>query len=433
MATNSNTRVERKLCAILAADIVGYSDHMNRDEVGTFHALRQCRDVVDPIISDYGGRTFFTAGDSVVAEFPSAGNCVLCAQEMQNAIDVRNDNPHDGPEMVFRIGLNVGDVVITGDDLIGGGVNIAARLEALAEPGGVYLSGSVYDQIAQDTTVTDLLVIEEIGLKELKNIPEPIRVYRLIKSRHSVPIVADLQGKEQSPPEIGALQMDTPNGPMMLVIGTELAIGREVGGEPVAVSVTNPRVSRVGRQARIDYQDGTFTITDLDSSNGTFLNDDLLLPQQAHALVYHDGRCEISVGGGREPPRKGLCRFIVDAIEAPDPVLRISLSRSILNKPEISSIVKTWTGLLEEVSKTWVLSAGRILVGGDLDCGVHLPGTTAEGFKVAVERLQGQYSLSSIGPAEAILNGTPFKEKRAVTQGDVLTLGEVSITIGTIP
>ena len=143
MATNSNTRVERKLCAILAADIVGYSDHMNRDEVGTFHALRQCRDVVDPIISDYGGRTFFTAGDSVVAEFPSAGNCVLCAQEMQNAIDVRNDNPHDGPEMVFRIGLNVGDVVITGDDLIGGGVNIAARLEALAEPGGVYLSGSV--------------------------------------------------------------------------------------------------------------------------------------------------------------------------------------------------------------------------------------------------------------------------------------------------
>ena len=93
----------------------------------------------------------------------------------------------------------------------------------------------------------------------------------------------------------------------------------------------------------------------------------------------------------------------------------------------------TWTGLLEEVSQTWVLGAGRILVGGDLDCGVYLPGTIAEGFKVAVERFQGQYSLSSIGPAEAILNGTPFKEKRAVRQGDVLTLGEVSISIGTIP
>ena len=149
--------------------------------------------------------------------------------------------------------------------------------------------------------------------------------------------------------------------------------------------------------------------------------------------MFHDGRCEISVGGGLEPPRKGLCRFIADAIETPDPVLRISLSRSILNKPDISSILETWTGLLEEVSQTWVLGAGRIFVGGDLDCGVFLPGTTAEGIKVAVERLQGQYSLSSIGPAEAILNGTPLKEKRAARQGDVLNLGEVSISIGTIP
>jgi len=429
MATNSNKAVERKLCAILAADIVGYSDHMHRDEVGTFHALRQCRDVVDPIISNYGGRTFSTAGDSVVAEFPSASNSLLCAQEMQRAIEVRNKNPHDGPEILFRIGLNVGDVVITGNDLIGGGVNIAARLEALAEPGGVFLSGSVYDQIVHDAGITDRLTIEDIGLKKVKNIDEPIRVYRLIR----VPTVANFQEEEKSQQEIEALQLDTPSGPQILVISDKWAIGREGSGQPVAINVTHPRVSRIGRQAQITYQDGSFSITDLDSSNGTFLNEELLLPMQTQKLLFRNNRCEISLGGGREPARKGNCRFNVDSVDGPNQVLRIFLNPSILNKPDTIRKSEGWAGLLEEASRTWVLGASEIFIGGDPDCGVHIPDTTEKGFKVAVTRSQGKYLFSSIGPAEALLNGSAIGKQKEASHGDILTFGEVNISIGGIP
>ena len=424
--------MERKLCAILAADIVGYSALMHQDHISTITALNECRDIIDAIIGDYGGRIMFTAGDSVVAEFPSAGNSALCAQGMQVAINVRNDNPHAGPEMLFRIGLNVGDVVINKHDLLGEGVNIAARLEALADPGGVLLSGSVYDQIAFDPSITGNLTIEAMGLVDLKNIAEPARVYRLIITKP--PVTADPKPlvNEANQLEVGALQFDTPDGPVMAVIGGELAIGRMVRGQPIAVGVTHPQVSRIGRQARIDFQEGIFVVTDLDSANGTFLNDDPLVSQQAQKLVYHDGRCKISVGGGREPAQEGHCRFIVDAVEAIDPVLRIALDSDILDEPGFASTAAIWTGLSEEIRRVWVLGAGQILIGSDLDCGISLPGAAQQNSKVAVERLQGRYLLSPFGLGEPLLNGEPLKKHTAARHGDVLVIGEQSITISTL-
>ena len=434
-----NNGIERKLCAILAADVVGYSDLMHADEEATIQALKECRGVVDAIIESYGGRIIFAAGDSVVAEFALAGNCVLCAQDMQAAIDARNGKRHAGPDMLFRIGLNVGDVVINNDDLLGEGVNIAARLEALAVPGGVYLSGSVYDQVTADPTVTDHLTIEAIGNKKLKNIAEPIRVYQLIKSE---PSEALERGPAEPPPDTGylsdtgALQFETPDGPVTLVIGKELAIGRIVNREadhlPIAVGVSHAQVSRIGRQALIEYLKGSFTITDLDSSNGTFLNDDPLVPRQSRDLTFEHGPCEISVGGGRNPPKKGDCRIIVNVIEAPDPTLRLSLDRSILEDPDLTRSAGVWADRRQDARRVWVLGTGRILIGGDPDCGVSLRGAARQAAKVAVDWVQGQYFLSPIGPGDVSLNGELLKEQTAVSDGDVLGYGELGITISTL-
>jgi hypothetical protein len=196
--------------------------------------------------------------------------------------------------------------------------------------------------------------------------------------------------------------------------------------------VTHPQVSRIGRQARIDFQEGIFVVTDLDSANGTFLNDDPLVSQQAQKLVYHDGRCKISVGGGREPAQEGHCRFIVDAVEAIDPVLRIALDSDILDEPGFASTAAIWTGLSEEIRRVWVLGAGQILIGSDLDCGISLPGAAQQNSKVAVERLQGRYLLSPFGLGEPLLNGEPLKKHTTARHGDVLVIGEQSITISTL-
>jgi class 3 adenylate cyclase len=424
-----NTIVDRKLCAILAADIVGFSDHMHRDEIGTIRALKECREIVDAVIKDFGGRIIFTAGDSVVSEFASAGDSVLCAQDMQLAIDVRNENPHSGPEMLFRIGLNVGDVVINDADLLGEGVNIAARLEALADPGGVFISGSVYDQISHDPSVTEKTKIESIGLKNLKNIAEPQRVYCLIKSDQTLPTSKNSIPRIYTRPEIGALLLETPDGPVMLVIGEELSIGRKNDARPIAIGLAHSQVSRIGKQSRIRFQSDMFTITDLDSLNGTFLNDELLAAYQPQKMAFDDGRCEISIGGGREPKKKGICRFIVEEIEAPDPALRISIDRDILAQLDLARVENVWTGLKEDIRRTWVFGTGKIFIGGDVVSGVSSSGATDQPAKVVAERDQGQYFFTPVGLGLVLLNREILNERTAVAHGDTLTLGEQDIYI----
>jgi adenylate cyclase len=130
-------RLERKLAAIFAADVAGYSRLMSQDEAGTLRALTTHREVMDRLISEYGGRIANTAGDSVLAEFPSAVDAVQCAVEVQKALADLKTGDDAQRAVRFRIGVHVGDVMVRGGDLFGDGVNIAARLEALAEPGGV--------------------------------------------------------------------------------------------------------------------------------------------------------------------------------------------------------------------------------------------------------------------------------------------------------
>ncbi|HEX3097852.1 MAG TPA: adenylate/guanylate cyclase domain-containing protein [Usitatibacter sp.] len=167
--------VTRKLAAILAADAVGYSRLMGRNEEGTVQVLSSHRVVIDGLIEAHHGRIVGTAGDSVLAEFASAVGALRCAVEIQQALETRNAALPEASRMRFRIGINLGDVVVKGDDLLGDGVNVAARIEGIAEPGGICISSSVYDQIAGKLD----LGFVEMGEQALKNIDRPIRVYRV--------------------------------------------------------------------------------------------------------------------------------------------------------------------------------------------------------------------------------------------------------------
>lgn len=147
-------RVERRMAAIFAADVAGYSRLMSQDEVGTMRALTAQREVMDRLIEDYVGRIANTTGDSVLAEFPSVVDAVMCAVEVQKALRDMNEGADNKRPLHFRIGVHVGDVMVQGSDLLGDGVNIAARLQALADPGGVCVSDEVHRHVRKITSLT---------------------------------------------------------------------------------------------------------------------------------------------------------------------------------------------------------------------------------------------------------------------------------------
>ena len=168
-------RVERRLAAIFAADVAGYSRLMGQDEVGTLRTLNAHRQIMDRLIAEHGGRIANTAGDSVLAEFPSAVDAVQCATQVQKALTSTDHDKSDEECLQFRIGVHVGDVMVRGSDLLGDGVNIAARLESLAEPGGVCISGTAYAFVKKTLSLT----YSDLGSHIVKNIEEPIQAYRV--------------------------------------------------------------------------------------------------------------------------------------------------------------------------------------------------------------------------------------------------------------
>jgi adenylate cyclase len=169
-------RVQRRLAAILAADVVGYSRLMEADEEGTLARMKTLRgDVFDPKIAEYGGRIFKTTGDGILAEFPSAVDAVRHAVDVQRAMADRNATIPPDKKIAFRIGISLGDVMVDGDDLFGNGVNVAARMEGLAEPGAICISGNVQEHVGGSLDVT----LEDLGEQSVKNIDRPVRCYRV--------------------------------------------------------------------------------------------------------------------------------------------------------------------------------------------------------------------------------------------------------------
>ena len=184
-------RVQRRLAAILAADVVGYSRLMEADEQGTLEVLKaRRRDILAPLIARYRGRLVKVMGDGVLVEFASAVDAVQCAVDLQYGTAEANDRLPDSRRVILRIGINLGDIIVDGSDLYGDGVNVAARLEALGEPGDICVSGSVYDQVKRKMETG----FDDLGQKSLKNIAEPVRVYRV---RHLA--IADRKDGETEP------------------------------------------------------------------------------------------------------------------------------------------------------------------------------------------------------------------------------------------
>jgi TolB-like protein/class 3 adenylate cyclase len=179
MEKDQPTRVGRRLAAIVAADVAGYSRLMGLDEVGTALTLREHRKVTDALVQKHGGRLVKSTGDGVLLEFPSVVDAVECAVAVQAAMAQRNEGVPVDRRMLFRVGINLGDILIEGDDILGDGVNIAARLEGIAEPGGICVSSSAYEQVRGKIGVE----FADLGDHNLKNIARPIRAYSVVSSR----------------------------------------------------------------------------------------------------------------------------------------------------------------------------------------------------------------------------------------------------------
>ena len=189
------TRIERRLAAILAADVAGYSRLMGIDEVGTARSLREHRAVADALIARHGGRIVKTTGDGLLLEFASVVDAVECAVAVQAVMAERNLGVPQDARMLFRIGINLGDILIEGDDILGDGVNVAARLEGIAEPGGICLSGAAYDQVREKVAVK----FADLGDQSLKNIARPVRAFSVVRDGSGADIRVS-QAKSDTPP-----------------------------------------------------------------------------------------------------------------------------------------------------------------------------------------------------------------------------------------
>jgi len=169
-------RLERKLAAILHADVQGYSRLLGEDEVTTLRTVASHLALMRSLVEQHGGRAVGSRGDSLLAEFPSVVDAVQCAVEMQHELTVHNAEVPLDRRVEFRIGINLGEVVVEGEEIYGEGVNIAVRLEGLADAGGICLSEVVYQQLRNKLALT----YEDLGARTLKNIAEPVRVWRVV-------------------------------------------------------------------------------------------------------------------------------------------------------------------------------------------------------------------------------------------------------------
>jgi adenylate cyclase len=197
--------VERRLAAIVAADLVGYSKMMGEDEAGTLSSLsRLIKELIEPLVTEHHGRIVKLMGDGILAEFGSVVDAVSCAIAWQEQIDKDRD------ELQFRIGINLGDIILQDGDIFGNGVNIAARLEGLADPGGICLSGNVHDEVQNKIDAT----YEDLGKQTIKNISEPVRAYRINLEKAPVMLQSDSRAAHELPdkPSIAVLPLTNMSG-----------------------------------------------------------------------------------------------------------------------------------------------------------------------------------------------------------------------------
>lgn len=189
-------KVERRLAAILSADVVGYGCLMGADEEGTLARLAaHRRELIDPEFASHNGRIVKLMGDGVLVEFASVVDAVRCAAEIQRGMAARNESEAEDQRIILRIGINLGNIIVEGDDIHGDGVNVAARMEQLAAPGGIIISGTAFDHARNKADVG----FEDIGPQQVKNIAEPVRTYHvLLDPKDAAKFVREKPGRQRS-------------------------------------------------------------------------------------------------------------------------------------------------------------------------------------------------------------------------------------------
>ena len=239
----STTR--RKLTTIFSADVQGYSRLMAADEEGTLATLKKYRDAMARLIAAHSGRVVNTWGDGLLAEFPSVVESVRAAIDVQNELAEYNDGRPADERMLFRIGINLGDVIVEGDDIYGDGVNIAARLQASAAPGGIVISNTVYDQVRNKMTVG----FEFLGQLSVKNIDEAVPSYAVrigdataanpasAPAAEPTPAASAGWGRQPIPPETGALGSAARSAAVAPAISRKMAVIGLVAAIPVVVNL----------------------------------------------------------------------------------------------------------------------------------------------------------------------------------------------------
>ena len=229
-------RVRRKLTTIFCADVAGYSRLMDADEAGTMDRLRQYRLAMRGLIKRHDGRVVNTWGDAVIAEFASPVEAVQAAVEVQHELAARNDGVPDDRAMRFRIGVNLGDVMVEGDDLYGEGVNIAARLQALADPGGIVISGTVHDLVYKKLGIG----FEFIGAQSVKNIADSVPTYKLVLDGdpHPAPNPTAKPARARQRTTCGPMRQQEPSS------GPDRPSGSPCRPMPMPGSISDEAVSR---------------------------------------------------------------------------------------------------------------------------------------------------------------------------------------------
>jgi adenylate cyclase len=246
-------RIERKLAAILAADVSGYSRMMAADEAGTAQALREHLAALVPIVSSHGGRIVKTAGDGVLMDFPSIVAAVECAEAVQRLMADRNASVPADRRMLFRIGVNLGDVLVDGDDILGDGINIAARLENLAEPGGISISEDAYRQVFGKVSTRFV----DAGEQQLKNISRPVRVYRVLPDMPSGTVARPAMTLPEKP-SIAVLPFDN-----MSEAGGDVYFGDGIAEDIITELSRYPDLFVIARNSSFAYRGKAVRVADV--------------------------------------------------------------------------------------------------------------------------------------------------------------------------
>ena len=252
MNNSGQSRPERRLAAILAADVASYSRLMGADEAGTAQALLEHRTAIAPIVASHGGRVVKTTGDGVLLDFSSIVAAVECAAAIQRIMTERNADLPQDRQMLFRIGVNLGDVLIEGEDILGDGVNIAARLEGIAEPGGICISDDAYRQIQGKVSAQFV----DSGEQQLKNISRPVRVYRVLPQGSPSNIRPTLALPDK--PSIAVLPFDSMSG-----VGEDVYFGDGIAEDVITELSRYSDLFVVARNSSFTYRGKAARVTDV--------------------------------------------------------------------------------------------------------------------------------------------------------------------------